>query len=66
MVKGSNVRFVADSRQGDWSKGDVGEVTRIIALPPENQIDLYLVSIQDTEVWATGKDIERYEQLALF
>lgn len=60
------IRFLADSRYGDWKKGDVGTITKTLALPPQNQLALYVVSIHGTEVWATGKDIEPFMQLTIF
>jgi hypothetical protein len=67
MLDGSNVRFVANSRYGDWRKNDIGTIERTLALPPQNLNSLYIVTLADgTQVWATSQDVEVYEQLALF
>lgn len=70
-----NVRFVADSRNGDWKKGQQGYVFRVLALPPQNQSQLFIVRFrpdghsafaQDIEVWATERDVEVTRQMTIF
>lgn len=60
------VRFKQNSRHGDWSKGDQGTVERILALPPANQFQLYIINLGAIKVWATDKDVEPWDQLSLF
>lgn len=61
------IRFVADSRHGDWTKGQHGTITKTLAVPPQNQFTIYIVKLEDgTEVWATDKDVQPWNQLSLF
>lgn len=62
----TRVRFLADSRNGDWKKGDLGEVEKTLVTPPQNQNTIYVVQIGDKKVWATEKDVEPNEQLTIF
>jgi len=66
LVVGERVRFVADSRNGDWSKGTLGNVEKILALPPQNTDSLYVISIGGTWVWATGRDIVSDRQMTIY
>lgn len=71
LEPGQIVRFKQNSRHGDWHKGDQGRVSRVLALPPQNQFALYIVSMfidgaGEVEVWATDKDIEPWDQLSLW
>lgn len=62
-----SIRFTSDSRHGDWTKGQHATIVRELAVPPANQFSLYIVELEDgTQVWATNKDIEPWNQLSLF
>jgi hypothetical protein len=74
---GTRIRFLADSRQGDWQKNQIGFITRVLATPPQNQNTLYVVKVYVTRgkvsstlderrVWATDKDLEPNEQLSIY
>lgn len=68
---GSRVRFVADSRNGDWRKGQIGTIEKVIATPPQNTNTIYIIwwksLIDIVKVWATEKDIESaWDQLSIF
>jgi hypothetical protein len=63
---GTNVRFINASRFDDWQKGDLGIITKELAMPPQNLNKLFIVQIDNREVWATDLDIEPHNQLALF
>lgn len=61
------VRFLSDSRHGDWSKGQLAEVIKTLATPPQNQFTLYVVELEDgKQVWATNKDVEPFDQMSIF
>jgi hypothetical protein len=63
------VRFISNSRHGDWSKGDLGEATTQLAAQGENQKNVYLVRLIENGgkiVWATDEDFEPFNQLTLF
>lgn len=63
----TTVRFLQDSRHGDWTKGQHATVVKTLSLPPQNQFSLYVVELEDgTQVWATNKDIEPFDQLVLW
>lgn len=77
MDKGARVRFLADSRNGDWVKGQVGFVEKTLATPPQNQNKIYVIRIwaaphklssvvKERLVWATEKDVEANGQLSIF
>lgn len=60
------VHFLADSRNGDWKKGDRGTISRILAVPPGNQNQLFIVEIEKGTVWATDKDVISSRQMTIF
>lgn len=61
------VRFLADSRHGDWKKGQLASVVKELVVPPQNQFKILVVELEDgTQVWATDKDFEPFNQLSLF
>lgn len=76
MKNGTRIRFLADSRNGDWVKGQVGFVEKTLATPPQNQNAIYVVkvysvkgsvsSVDERFVWVTDKDVEVNEQLSIF
>lgn len=61
------VRFLENSRHGDWVKGQKGTVVKTLALPPQNQFKIYIIELGwGKSVWATDKDVEPFNQLSLF
>ena len=66
LTENTRVRFTADSRLGDWKKGQYAVIDRVLALPPQNQSALYVLRFNDRKVWATEKDIEPVYQLTIF
>lgn len=61
------VRFTSTSRLGDWQKGNLAFVDKVLALPPFNQRTIYVLRLPDgRKVWATDQDVEAHDQLALF
>jgi hypothetical protein len=70
LTIGTRVRFVADSRNGDWRKGQFATIDRVLALPPQNQRSLYILSFKELlgvrRVWATDQDIVPDEQMTIF
>lgn len=66
LQTGQTIRFIVSSRFNDWQKGDFGEVTKVLALPPQNQKELYIIKVRDNEVWATSEDVIAFNQMRLF
>lgn len=66
MNPGQEIRFIKPSRYNDWQKNDFGTIKTVLALRPQNQFDVYTVSVRGREVWATHEDIEKFDQLRLF
>jgi hypothetical protein len=66
ISQGQRIRFTKSSRFNDWHLGDLGEITRVLALPPQNQKSLYVIKVRDREVWATAEDFTPMNQLSLF
>lgn len=72
LTAGERVRFVADSKNGDWTKGQYGFVVKNVALPPRNLSAIYIIRLAfegdaaDTFVWATEKDIATDRQMTIF
>lgn len=66
MQIGSRVRFVADSRNGDWKKGQYAVIEKVLALPPQNTTGLYIARFNDRKVWVTEKDVEPVYQLTIW
>lgn len=63
----TRVRFTADSRHGDWTKGTLGAIVKELALPPDNQFALYVIELESgVKVWATNKDIEPHNQMTIY
>lgn len=77
LTEGSRIRFLADSRQGDWKKNQIGFIQKVLAAPPQNHNHLYVIKVYVTRgkvsstleerlVWATEKDVESNEQLSIY
>jgi hypothetical protein len=67
MINGNHVRFLANSRFGDWRKNEMGTIEKTLVTRQHNLNGIYIVEKEDgTRVWVTDQDIEVYEQLALF
>lgn len=61
------VRFLADSRHGDWKKWELAEIEKQLVSVPLNQNNIFVLRLEDgRKVWATEKDFEFYDQLRLF
>lgn len=61
------IRFTEHSRHGDWQKGQLGRVVRTLALPPQNQYAIYVIRLENgSQVWATDKDVEPFEQMTIY
>lgn len=61
---------MADSRNGDWKKGQFGTIEKVIATPPQNTNTIYIIYwktlIDVKRVWATEKDVVPDEQMTIF
>ena len=63
------VKFTEKSRHGDWNKGELAEISDILAEVPDNQFTLYMVKsrLSNTEFWVYESEIApTWEQLTLF
>lgn len=61
------IRFSSNCRDGlSWFKGDLGEIKTKLAVKPEATSDIYLITVREKVVWATGEDFEIWNQLSLF
>jgi hypothetical protein len=61
------IRFTENSRHGDWKKGEVANVVQTLAMPPKNQYAIYVISLENgSQVWATDRDVEPFEQMTIF
>lgn len=61
------IRFTENSRHGDWKKGQIANIVRTLAVPPQNQYTLYVISLENgSQVWATDRDVEPFEQMTIY
>lgn len=61
------VRFLADSRNSDWRKNDLGTVEKVLAKPPQSQNTIMIVRLEDgNRVWATDRDVVEDGQMTIF
>lgn len=65
LIEGQKVRFIRDSRDGTFLKGQFGTVESLLASRPQATADIYLIKT-DRMLWATHEDIEAFNQLRLF
>lgn len=70
LTSGSMVRFVSDARNGEWRKGQLAKIEKVIATPSQNQNSLYIVwwkgLLDIKRVWVTDRDVEPFDQLTIF
>jgi len=67
MTNNQVVKFTQKSRYGEWNKGDLGEIEKVLVLPPANQKGIYIIRLNNGEaVWATDEDFIVWNQLTLF
>lgn len=65
MIDGQKVRFVKDSRDGTFLKGQFGTVESLLAARPFATADIYLIKKDDKMLWATDEDVQAWNQLSL-
>lgn len=70
LYLGSRIRFTVASKFKDFKKGDTGKVRQITASFPWATETIYIIELEKIEgpnnqVWATSKEVEPWDQLAL-
>lgn len=68
MKEGQLIRFTRHAPHEEWTKGDYGKITSVLAMRPQATSDIYLIKLEDKTVWATHDDIElsQGKQLTLY
>jgi hypothetical protein len=69
LQSGQVIRFNQNSRFGEWKKGDIGEIDRLLVGKPENQSNIYVVKRDSNPalIWVIDTEFSLYwRQMTLF
>ena len=68
LTVGDRIRIVVGSRHNDWQKFDAGKISRVLATRPQNQTEVYIVTLDRTgkDYWVTGDQVIHFGQLSIF
>jgi hypothetical protein len=67
VTAGQHVRFLKNARHGEWKKGDIAIIEKVLAFKPQAHEDIYTVRFPDgKQTWCVRSDVDLWDQLQLF